>query len=795
MALPSPLINVDPRPRAFGAWARSWVYALLALLYIGMGHPAAAGDPPVFEVRDIRVEGLNNLAAGTVFTYLPVRVGDRLDAVASEQVLRALFATGFFKDVALLRDDDDVLVVRIVEQPALADVRFEGNDKLEGEQLTEALRQAGLVAGNLFDPKRLSQIENDIKQLYLSLGLYGAEVTTIATEREGNRVDVRIEINEGRPARIARIDLVGNQAIKTATLLDLFELGQKPWWNPFSSRDEYSQVKLAGDLERLRNFYLDRGYLQFAVVSQQVDISPDRSDIFITINLSEGPVYRFGQVRFSGNLIVPESELQGLLTASEDAIREGGVFSRRATTKVADDVRRRLGNEGYAFARVEPRPFVDEGRQVADLEFAIEPGQQYYVRRINFSGNQAISEEVLRRELRQFESARFQTDAVDRSRERLQRLPAVAQVEAQLKPDEGGSNLLDIDYRVAERMTGSFNFGVGYSQSEGALLNIGVTESNWLGTGKSVSLQLERSGYRNFYNLSYLNPYYTPDGISRGFSVFYKKIDASEVDVTRYLSNSYGGSVIYGVPISEYARWRFDLGLRNVEIDAADQASPEVLAYDGYDYTNFELTPTWTRDSRDRTVFATEGSLYKASLNLALPGSGLELYKAQIDSEHYFGLGERWVVRLRGNLAYGDVYGGGRDDGSSGLPFFEAFYAGGINSVRGFEERSLGPRDFNNALDGDPLGGSLRLVGGAELVFPMPFLEGANNVRMSAFYDVGNVFADTGDFDFGELRHSVGIGMVWLSPVGPLTFSVAQPLNDKAGDRPQAFQFMIGSMF
>lgn len=764
--------------------------SLLAVA-LGAALSAQANDTAtVTTLRDIEVQGLQNIASGTVFTYLPYRVGDQFSDADSTRVIQELYKTGFFRRVDVSRRGD-VLVLNVEELPTIGELKITGNDKVETADLEKALKSAGLTKGRVLNRQALEQMEQELQRLYFSMGLYGIQVDTKQTELEGNRVAIEVDILEGTPASIRTINIVGNKDFKEKELLAQFDLGPTSWYQFFSDKDQYSRQKLAADIEKLRSFYLDRGYLKFNVDSTQVSISPDKKDIHITLAITEGAQYNVSDVGFAGNLIVAESELRPLVT-----VKVGERFSRKALTESTTAIVKRLGNEGYAFANVNPVPELNEADKSVKLTLYVDPGKRVYVRRINIAGNYNTDEEVFRREMRQMEGAWFSGDKVERSKERLQRLSYVESASVETKPVAGAADQVDLNVGVSERLSGSFSVGVGYSQSEGVLFNIGLSQANFLGTGNNVSFNVERSGYRSLYSLSYMNPYWTVDGISRGFDVYYRETKATELSLSRYLLDSVGGNVRFGIPLSEYTGVRLAVGAEHSKLKRTDN-SPDWVQEDDFNF--FTLTPSWYRDTRDRVVFPNKGGYSLASMEIAVPGSSLEYYKLNLSHDHYFSLTTNYVFKVGALMGYGDSFGKSYEANGQeyDLPPFRNYYAGGIRSVRGFEDYSLSSGSDTLDSNGDPLGGAFKLVGGAELIFPLPFLgeESAKNVRMGLFYDVGNVYSSYDAFDAGQLRMSAGVSLIWLSPIGPLTLSLAQPLNDKPGDRTQIFQFAIGTGF
>ncbi|WP_018953123.1 outer membrane protein assembly factor BamA [Thioalkalivibrio sulfidiphilus] len=747
-----------------------------ALLAAGMAHGAT------FTIEDIEVEGLERIAPGTVFTNLPVQVGDAFDDARSAEVVRALFRTGFFSDVSLRRRDN-VLVVVVEERPAINEINISGNRDIKDDELMDALRQVGMARGRVFNRTVLERMENELRQQYYARGKYNVRIDVEVEELERNRVDVNIDIAEGQVAKIRRINLVGNDAFEDREILRRFDSGIPRWYAFFSRRDHYSRQKLAGDLETLRSKYLDSGFVNFNIDSTQVTLTPDRKDIYITVNVDEGDQYTISDVRLGGNLIVDEQELMELVR-----IAPGDVFSRARINASADAITRRLGDEGYAFANVNPIPEVDEENRTVSLTLFVDPGQRVYVRRINFTGNDRTQDEVFRREMRQMEGGWYSTSNVDRSRVRLQRLSFVESVNVETRRVPGSDDQVDLDISVKERFSGSFTVGLGYAQSEGVLFNLGLSQENFMGTGRRVSLAFNNSSVNRTYSISYLNPYYTLDGISRGFTLFFRETDASQLDISRYATNRYGGTLTYGIPLTEFDTFRFSPGYEHVEVVTTSGTSDEVIDYiaDGNNFNFYTLESSFTHDTRDRTVFASEGNLQRVGLKVALPGSTAEYFKLDLRSQWFLPLRDKLSIGLNGEINYAEPYGD-----NERVPFFEHYFAGGSRSVRGYRDFSLGPRDSND----DPFGGTFRVATTAELLFPPPFLDDSGNMRMSLFLDAGQVYESYEAFDAGEIRTSAGIGMTWLSPVGALTFSLAQALNDKPGDDTQVFQFSIGAAF
>ncbi|HEY9050880.1 MAG TPA: outer membrane protein assembly factor BamA [Gammaproteobacteria bacterium] len=783
---------------------RWFLSVLLVLLFVFKTAVAES-----FTVSDIRLEGLERIPDGTLLNYLPVHIGDVFDDNQTAYAMRELYKTGFFKDVQLFRDGT-VLVVRVIERPAIADVKFDGNNDIEDEQLEEILKDIGIVKGRVFNPSALDKIEQGLKQqAYYAGGKYAVRIETKVTELEQNRVNIEINISEGVIARIKQINIIGNEVFDDEKLLSELQLGIPGFWSFFSSIDEYAKPKLAADLETLKSYYQDRGYIRFNIDSTQVSITPDKKDIYITINVTEGKQYFVKDIKLAGNLIVKEEELRALLL-----IKAGALFSRKEMTEAKDLITRKLGNEGYAFAKVNVIPEINDTSREVSLTYFIDPGKKVYVRRINFFGNYKTKDEVLRREMRLMEGGELSNSKLERSKIRLQRLAFVEEVEIDKEPIPGTDDLVDVNINITERLSGSFNIGAGYSQTQGFVFNLGLQMENLFGTGQKLSLNFNNDDANKVYSVSFTDPYYTVDGISRSFNFNYRERDAAEEDINNFLSNIYGASVVYGIPLTEYDSIALGFGYEHTQIlrGALTVSSDDVISFlntcgEGVTDTSgnylecgldaLTLTASYTHDTRNRTVFANQGSSQSVILDMTAPGSDLEYYKLTYRTKFYFPIVDEWTLMLKTDIAYGDGYG----DNES-LPFYERFYAGGLRTVRGFDSNSLGPRDIcvpPDTCTNDPRGGDLRTVASAEFIFPVPFMEKPpRSVRFSAFYDIGNVFLhdeDLYDFDKDELRSSIGVSFVWLAPIGPLQFSWARPVEKQDGDNTQGFQFSIGSFF
>ena len=755
---------------------------LLLAVSLATALPAAAIQP--FVIRDIRVEGVQRTEAGTVFSYLPVKVGDRIDDEKAAAAIKALYATGFYSDVRL-ESEGEVLIVFVQERPAISAIEIEGAKEFTRENLKEGLKQAGIGEAKIYDKSVLDRAEKELKRQYTSRGFYGAVVRTTVTPLERNRVSLRFDIDEGAVTKIADINIIGAKDFSERELLRQMKLTTPGWFTWFTKDDQYSKQQLTADLEALRSFYLNRGYLEFNIESTQVSITPDREKIYITIAITEGPVYKVGDIKLSGELIVKEEELRALILA-----RPGDVFSREKIVESTKRITDRLGNDGYSFANVNPAPDLDREKRVAGFTFFVDPGRRVYVRRVNISGNQKTQDEVIRRELRQLESSWYSLEKIARSKERLQRTSYFSEVNVETPAVPGTSDQVDVNVTVTERNTGTLNFGLGYSAAEKLTLQASVSQANILGTGNMVAFQVNNGSVNKIYSFSYLDPYWTADGISRGFDFFRRDVDTTTLTVAAYHTYSTGAGVRFGIPVTEFdtVNIGFTGERTKLAIDAA--TSPprytEFVTLFGEKSNTLRTNISFARDTRDSLTWPTKGWLNELGFEVGLPGGDLTYYRANYQSQWFFTT-ERvsWLtLMLNGELGYANGYRG------KPLPFFKNFYAGGVGSVRGFETASLGPRDLNN----DILGGDRRVVGSAELLFPMPGYK-EKNVRLGAFVDVGNVWGPGEKLRLGDLRVSTGLAVSWDSPVGPLRFSFGFPIRKQDQDKIERFQFQLGKIF
>lgn len=760
------------------------------------GAAALAADD--FVISDIRVDGLERISAGTVYTYLPVQKGDRLDRGRAAEALRALYKTGFFKDVRLDRQGD-ILVVTVVERPAISTITLVGNKDIKTEELQKGLNNIGLAEGETFDQLNIERVTQELTRQYNNRGKYNVKITPSVKALDRNRVDVTITIAEGKAAKIKHINVVGNTSYTDEEIRDEFELDTTNWLSWYRRDDQYSREKLSGDLEKLRAYYLDRGHVDFDVESTQVSVSPDRRNVYITANVSEGPIYTVGDVRLTGKFVVEESVLKRLVM-----FKSGETFSRKKLEQTSEYIQKLLGNFGYAFANVSPIPNVDREKRIVDITMLVDPGKRVYVRRINFEGNTKTLDEVLRREMRQFEGGWYNQAAIDRSKVRLERLGFFKKVEVETPKVAGSEDQVDIVVKVEEQQTGNFQFSVGYSELQGAILSVALSFDNFLGTGNRVGFAVSNNRIYKRFDASYYNPYYTDEGVSRGFNLSYRELDSAQANLASYTSNVGQVGITYGLPLSEYDRIQFRLAADHTQIDIFPGLTPDEyipFVYDNRTFNSWRLETSWFRDSRNRFFSPTDGSLTKFVGEVVLPPSELQYYKISAQYQRYFPLTQSFTLMINGELGYGDSYGSsktnpvpGSDGERLGFPFWENYYSGGVRSVRGFRDNTLGPRLQSGNQD-LPVGGALNVIGNVEFLFPTPFTKGADTIRLGAFFDVGNVYKDFDSFDAGELRYSTGLTMQWRAPVGPIVINLAYPLNAKDGDDIERIQFSFGNQF
>ena len=736
-----------------------------------------------FTIKDIRVEGLQRISAGTVFNFLTVKVGDEMTDKDAKSIIRSLFKSKYFNDVQV-EEQDGVLVIKVSERPAISSIEFVGNKDLDSKDLLKSLSQIGFSEGQVYEKAMLERVELELERQYFSRGKYGVIINSEVTPLSRNRVAVRITMAEGVIATISSINIVGNKAYSEEDLLEDFQSTTGGLLSAFTNDNQYSRQKLSADLETLRSYYLDRGYVDFTVESTQVTITDDKKQMFITINISEGNRYKIKEVRLAGDLIVPEEELFKLVTIRKDA-----VFSRKEITKTTEALNGRLGDDGYAFANVNAVPTIERDNKEVALTFFIDPGRRAYVRRINIAGNSKTRDVVLRREMRQQEASWISTKDVNQSRARIQRLGYFENVNVETIPVAGTNDQVDLDYDVTEMASGSLSAGIGFSQSDGLIFNANVTQKNFLGSGKHISFGFNNSSINTVYSFGYTNPFVTVDGISQGFNAFYRTTDTTEANLARYNTDVWGGDINFGIPISEENRINLAFGYENTTLKLPAnpiQRYSDFVAREGSQFDTWTLTLGWSSDSRDNATLPSRGMRQSISAEVSVPVGSLEYYKLRYKNDWYHPLTESLVLSLNGNLGYADAYGDTNE-----LPFFQNFYAGGIRSVRGYQANTLGVKE-----NGQALGGNLLVTGGAEIIFPVPFMKKTlRSFRLSAFTDFGNVYDVNEEFDASLLRYSAGLSAIWISPFGAMSFSIAQPFNEQEGDTTESFQFSLGSTF
>lgn len=758
----------------------------LALAAIFAAQPVFAAEP--FVVKDIRVEGIQRTEAGTVFSYLPVKVGEMMTDEKTAAAIKALYATGFFKDVRL-EARDGVVIVTVEERPSIATITLNGIKEFSADDLKAGLKQTGLAEGRVLDRAMLDKAEQELQRQYFNRGKYAVEIKSTLTPLERNRVAVQFDVVEGDSAKIRQINIVGNQVFKEKELLKQFGSTTPGWLTWYTKSDQYSKTRLAGDIEALRSFYLNRGHLEFNVDSTQVSISPDKQGIYITVNITEGPQYKVSDVKLAGQMLVPEAELQKLVT-----VKPGEVFVRDRLTESTKKISDRLGNDGYAFANVNAVPELDKEKGTVAFTLFIDPGRRVYVNRVNVAGNTKTQDEVVRREIRQMEGAYYDAEKINRSRERLNRLGYFSEVNIETPSVAGTTDQVDVNVSVAEKSTGNIMLGAGFSSSEGLVLSGSVSQSNVFGTGNRLAAQINSGSVNTVYSLSYTNPYYTIDGISLGYDLYRRDVDSSSLDnVSEYETSTTGAGVRFGLPINE--RDFISLGL-SYEQTSLTTTETSGVQYDfvqefGEDNDTVRLDTSWSRDTRNSALFPTKGLFQRAAAEVGTPLGSLQYYKLSFQHQQFFPLSKSFTLMLNAEAGIGDGLSG------KPLPFFKNFYAGGTSSVRGFENGTLGPKDANE----DALGGDTRVIGNAELFFPLPGLKDDQSLRMSAFIDAGAAFGPRDrdglyeKFAFEDLRYSAGVAILWVSPLGPLKFSLAQPLVEKDGDKTEVFQFTLGNVF
>ena len=782
-----------------------------------------------FIVNDIRIAGLQRVSTGSIFNTIPISVGDKIDDRKIVDITRALFATEQFDDIQIGRDGN-ALIITVAERPSISSIDISGNSALKTEILLESFDGIGITEGQVYKRSTLERMKAELVRSYSSQGRYGAGVEIYETPQPRNRVSISIEIDEGESAKIDGITILGNNIFSDEDLLDVMELSEGSWLSFLSNDDQYSREKLQGDLENLESYYLDRGYLQFSIESSQVSISRDRSSIYITYIISEGPQYTISDVKIVGDMPLNEELIDPIIETQKDI-----TYSQAQITQIEEIFTSLLGNEGYAFASVKGQPDIDEEMLEVDLSFVIDPGKRTYTRKILFEGNEITQDDVLRREMRQFEGAWASDDKIEQSRVRLERLGFFKEVNVETVPVPGTDAQIDVKFRVEEETTGNVGGNLGYSDF-GLMIGFNLQERNFLGTENSVGIAINKSIYQEVYNLSFYDPYFTIDGASRGYSLYYRKTDYGEFNIANYTSDSQGLGIQFGYPISDTQRVGLNLTYDKTEIDQGTLAVRDILDFlleEGNSFQTVSAQAVWSRITLNRGMFPTDGASTEALFLATLPLSDINYYKLNIRQKFYQPLNV-WdlVFGFQGEIGYLAPYGD-----TDNVPFFQHFYAGGPRSLRGFESNTLGPRatpspcygfdtvndlcpplidsNFDGIPDSpaynqsiiyqrdDPIGGDVKIEGSMQLIFKLPMVEDQRSMRTAFFFDFGNVFAmECREYQVScykpsidELRYSIGVGLTWITGFGPMSFAISKPYNEDRYERTEEFQFTIGTVF
>ena len=782
-----------------------------------------------FLITDIRIIGLQRVSIGSIFTAIPVSVGDTMNKEKISDITRALFSTGQFNDIQIAKDGN-ALILSVLERPSVALIELEGNKALKSEDLLKGLEGAGISQGQVYKRSTLNGMKSELVRQYSSQGRYGAGVEVETTAMPRNTINLKIIIDEGESASIKKVNIIGNEIFSDDDLKQGFELKEGKWYAFLSNNDKYSREKLEGDIENLESYYLDRGYLKFSIESSQVSISKNKEDVFITLSLSEGVQYKINDVNVIGDMPLNEDMYLPIMESQKDQI-----YSQAQITQIEEYLVNLLGNEGYTFAEVTGNPEINEDDQTVALLFVVQPGNRTYARKIQFSGNYLTNDEVLRREMRQFEGAWASDNLIEASKVRLERLGFFKEVAVETIPVAGSEDQVDIEFSVEEESTSSVGGSIGYSDF-GMNLGLNLSDNNFLGSGNRFILGINKSIYQESYNISFFDPYFTMDGVSRGYSLYFRETDYGEFNVANYLTNSQGLGVQFGYPISDTQRIGLNLNFDNTDIDPGSLPSREIsdfLASEGTIFDVLKAQAVWSRITLNRGMFPTYGSSTDVMLQATIPGSDLTYYKTNIRQKFYRPIGfANLVFGFTGELGYIDTYGDTKK-----TPFFENFYSGGPRSIRGFESNTLGPRvtpspcynfnpeteecpllidsDFDGTPDTigqnpylyqqarDPIGGNFLVEGSLQIIFKLPIIEDQRSMRSAFFLDFGNVFStDCQDYQINcyepsvdELRYSIGIGVTWITGFGPMSFSFSQPFNDGPFDKTEEFQFTIGTVF
>ncbi len=784
-----------------------------------------------FLVSDIRIIGLQRVSTGSIFNVIPISVGDRIDIRKSNDIVRSLFSTEQFDDIQIGKDGN-TLIITVVERPSISLIEISGNKALKTEQLLESLDGVGIKEGEVYKRSTLEKVKSELVRSYASNGRYGADVEINEILKPRNRLEISIEVDEGNSAKIKKISIIGNETFTDDELLDSFELSEGSFFSFLSSNNQYSREKLVGDLETLESYYRDRGYLKFSIESSQISLSRDKKSIFITYNVNEGEKYTINDVDVIGEIPFEEEVYIEIVNSLKDQ-----TYSQAQITSIEEFFVNVLGNRGYAFAEVKGDTEITDDSNEVKLIFTVIPGNKTYTRKILFTGNDVTQDHVLIREMRQFEGAWTSDNSIEAGKVRLERLGYFKEVNVETIPVVGTEDQIDIVYNVDEETTGSVGGNIGYSDF-GLMLGFNLQEQNFLGSGNTVGIGINKNIYSEMYNLSFMNPYATKDGVSLGYNVYFRETDYGEFNVANYLTNSNGFGAQFGYPTSDITRLGFNVTYDKTDIDVGTLPALEIYDFvsaEGNIFETLSVQFSWQRVTLNRGLFPTAGSSTVISLSTTVPGSDLSYYRSSIRQRYYRPLSSNFVFGFSGELGYLDAYGDTEE-----TPFFQNFYAGGPRSLRGFESNTLGPRstdapcyEFNyeektcpNLIDTDgdgeldspyinpyanstsryrdrPIGGNIKVEGSMQLIFKLPFIEDQRSLRSAFFFDFGNVFSDNcKDYQINcykpaleDLRYSYGVGVTWITGFGPLSLAISKPTNAGPQERTEEFQFTVGNVF
>ena len=783
-----------------------------------------------FLVSDIRIIGLQRVSTGSIFNVIPISVGDKIDSRKSSDITKSLFSTEQFDDIQIARDGN-TLIISVIERPSISAIDISGNKALKTEQLLESLDGVGVKEGEVYKRSTLEGVKSELVRSYASNGRYGADVDIEEIKKPRNRIEINIKVDEGKSAKIEKINIIGNEIFSDEELFKGFELSEGSFFSFLNNDNAYSREKLKGDIETLESFYRDRGYLKFSIESSQISLSRDMKKIFITFNVVEGNKYTISDAQVIGDVPIEDEVYSEIISSLANL-----TYSQAQITSIEEFFTNVLGNRGYAFAEVKGNPEIDEDTNEVKIIFSVEPGKRTYTRKILFTGNEITQDYVLRREMRQFEGAWSSNNSIEAGKVRLERLGYFKQVDVETVPVPNTDDQIDVIYSVEEETTGSIGGNIGYSDF-GLSVGFNLQEQNFLGTGNTVGIGVNKNIYSESYNLSYLNPYATKDAVSLGYNLYYRKTDYGEFNVANYLSNSYGAGIQFGYPISDIQRVNIGLTYDKTNIDIGTQPAREIWDFINQEGSNFEtlnIQTSWQRVTLNRGMFPTSGSSTVVSLSSTIPGGDIDYARLNIRQKYYRPINEDFIFGFNIELGYLTAYGKTKE-----TPFFQNFYAGGPRSLRGFESNTLGPRsteapcyEFNyedgtcpNLIDTDgdgiadapyynpyanseynkrvSIGGNIKVEGSFQLIFRLPFIEDQRSMRSAFFFDFGNVFSDNcKEYQFNcyepsidDLRYSYGVGVTWITGFGPMSFAIAKPTNAGQYEETKEFQFTVGNVF